>query len=121
MKRTLLATFLIALLTGCASSYRPVIDPQTSARPERYETDLAQCRELATQGVGAGTGALVGAGAGYLLGQVLARAMGGRGQADYISRGAAVSGGVTGAAQGIAVELEAVKTCMTRRGYSVIR
>ena len=121
MKCTLLALFLTALLTACASSYRPVIDPQTSAKPERYETDLADCQRLASQGPGAGTGAAVGAGAGYLLGQVLARAMGARGSANEVGRGAAVMGAVSGAATGGATEIEAVRTCMARRGYSVIR
>lgn len=121
MTRFAFSLFLAVVLVGCASSYRPVIDPQTSAHPERYEADLAACKGLAAQGAGAGTGALAGAGIGYALGQVLARTMGGRGQADHAARGSAVVGGATMAAQANAAELAAIKACMSGRGYSVIR
>ncbi|HEX7053165.1 MAG TPA: hypothetical protein VF211_04425 [Burkholderiales bacterium] len=51
--RAALAAAALMLLAACA--YRPVIDPKTSAHPERFQADLAECRQLA--GIGAARGA----------------------------------------------------------------
>src|SRR5213080_1709239 len=51
---TRLALVAIALgLAGCA--YRPIVDPKRSDMA-RYETDLAECRQIAEQAPGPGTG-----------------------------------------------------------------
>src|SRR5438876_8916176 len=71
---TRLALVAIALgLAGCA--YRPIVDPKRSDMA-RYETDLAECRQIAEQAPGPGTGAAVGAAVGYGVGQVFARTTG---------------------------------------------
>ena len=50
---TRLALVAIALgLAGCA--YRPIVDPKRSDMA-RYETDLAECRQIAEQAPGPGT------------------------------------------------------------------
>ncbi|HET7361944.1 MAG TPA: hypothetical protein VFJ70_00090 [Burkholderiales bacterium] len=90
---------LLALsLAGCA--YRPVVDPKTSRHPENYETDLAECRQLAEQGAhpggSAAGGALVGAG------------------------GGAVLGGAKGAGSGENEQRAMVRNCMKGRGYAVL-
>src|SRR5882672_7111553 len=60
---TRLALVAIALgLAACA--YRPIVDPKRSDMA-RYETDLAECRQIAEQAPGPGTGAAVGAAVGY--------------------------------------------------------
>jgi len=56
---TRLALVAIALgLAGCA--YRPIVDPKRSDMA-RYETDLAECRQIAEQAPGPGTGAAASA------------------------------------------------------------
>ena len=47
----LLAAAVLTLLAGC-SVYRPIIDPKTSQHPDRYETDLGECRQLAESATG---------------------------------------------------------------------
>ena len=77
-------------LAGCA--YRPVVDPKTSRHPENYETDLAECRQLAEQGAHPG-----GSAAG----------------------GGAVLGGAKGAGSG-ENEQRWCANCMKGRGYAVL-
>src|SRR5207244_10703866 len=83
---TRLALVAIALgLAGCA--YRPIVDPKRSDMA-RYETDLAECRQIAEQAPGPGTGAAVGAAVGSGVGRVFARTTGARNANDG-DRGAA--------------------------------
>jgi len=108
----------IALLTGCAGSRHanPVIDP-AGVDMGQYQTDLAQCEQVATQveqkaGAGAVGGALIGAVVGSIFGD---------------SRSAMKSAGagavVGGAKGGVATRQEkdlVVKNCMRERGYKVL-
>src|SRR2546423_15428276 len=98
MKRiTRLALVGIALcLAGCA--YRPIVDPKRSDMA-RYETDLAECRQIAEQAPGPGTGAAVGAAVGYGVGQGLARTTGAR-NPNYGARAGAGLGPAGGARPG---------------------
>ena len=118
MKRIIsLALFAIALgLAGCA--YRPIVDPQRSDM-SRYESDLAQCRQIAEQAPGPGTGAAVGAAVGYGIGQVLARTTGAR-NPNYGARGAAVLGAAGGAGRGEREQRQVIRNCMTGRGHAVL-
>src|SRR6266699_2616742 len=93
---TRLALVAIALgLAGCA--YRPIVDPKRSDMA-RYETDLAECRQIAEQAPGPGTGAAVGAAVGYGAGL---GAAGGAGRAERDQR-------------------QVIRNCMTGRGHAVL-
>src|SRR5699024_7726947 len=77
MKATILAAAVALTMTACASTpqYRPVVDHGVSTGD--YETDLAECRELAQSSrASAGKGAVGGAIAGALLGAMMGRAAG---------------------------------------------
>ena len=114
---TRLALVAIALgLAGCA--YRPIVDPKRSDMA-RYETDLAECRQIAEQAPGPGTGAAVGAAVGYGVGQVLARTTGAR-NPYYGARGAAVLGAAGGAGRGARDERQVIRNCMIGRGHAVL-
>jgi|SRR5918999_783595 hypothetical protein len=115
--KTLLTLTLAGMLAGCA--YRPVVDPKRSDMA-KYETDLAECRQVAEQAPGAGAGALVGAGAGYAVGQVFARTTGRSNVANEAGRGAAVLGAAGGAGSGARNKRQVIKNCMTGRGYAVL-
>src|SRR5207247_10492659 len=94
---TRLALVAIALgLAGCA--YRPIVDPKRSDMA-RYETDLAECRQIAAQAPGPGTGAAVGAAVGDGAGQGLAPTTGAR-NPNYEARRARVPGAAGGAGRG---------------------
>jgi outer membrane lipoprotein SlyB len=112
-----LAVVLVGILGACA--YRPVVDPKRSDMA-RYESDLVECREIADKGPGGGTGALVGAGAGYAVGQVFARATGRASVANEAGRGGAVLGAAGGAGAGAKNKRQIVKNCMTGRGHAVL-
>src|SRR4051812_50214001 len=62
-----LPMMMMTVVAGCGA-HRPVIDPKTSAHPERYETDLSECQQLAAQAPGAGSGAAGGAAIGAAIG-----------------------------------------------------
>ena len=114
-----LASLLFALsLAGCA--YRPVVDPKTSAHPENYETDLAECRQLAEQGAHPGGSAAGGAVVGAGVGAALAVATGHKGLAGQAAGGGAVIGGAKGAGAGAHEQRAIVRNCMKGRGYAVL-
>src|SRR5256885_16048234 len=114
---TRLALVAIALsLAGCA--YRPIVDPKRSDMA-RYETDLAECRQIAEQAPGPGTGAAVGAAVGYGVGQVFARATGGRDR-EYGARGATGRGAAGAGGRGAREPGPARRECVTRSGDAAL-
>ena len=103
-----LAPMVILVLAGCGA-HRPVIDPKTSAHPERYESDLAECQQLAQQAPGAGTGAAGGAAIGAAIGAGVAVASGHKASAGQAAGGAAVLGGAKGAGGDTATESRPIR------------
>ena len=75
MKTNIFTVVISALLlAGCANTganYRPIIDSK-NVDLNRYEADLVECQRYAEQKGGAGEKAAIGAGAGAVLGGVLA-------------------------------------------------
>jgi len=110
---------IVVLLVGCGA-HRPVIDPKTSAHPERYETDLAECQQLAHQAPGAGAGAAGGAAIGAAIGAGVAVASGHKASAGQAAGGAAVLGGAKGAGSGTQEQRHMVSSCLKGRGYAVL-
>lgn len=118
MKKLVSSVLIIAMLAGCAS-YRPVVDTK-GIDQSRYETDLKECQDLATQ-VNAGGEAAAGALMGAIFGALLGAAVGGRDMAGYGAGIGAVSGGGAGTATGMTGQIQVIKNCMIGRGYRVLR
>jgi len=107
----------ITLVVGCAShNSKPVIDP-AGVDMAQYETDVAECEQIATQveqkaGEGAAGGALVGG----LIGAIV-------GGGDSALTGAGVGAVAGGARSGGDTEKErsrVVKNCLRNRGYEIL-
>lgn len=87
----------------------------------RYESDLAECQQYATQRAGAADSAVAGAVFGALLGVVLLAAGGGRGgYGNEIAAVGAITGGLQGAAQGEGTQRDIIRRCLGGRGHSVL-
>ena len=122
MNKFVLAAAVALTMTACVSTpqYRPVVDHGISTG--NYETDLAECTQLAhSSRATAGKGAIGGAIAGALLGAALGRAAGLSG--DYTQRVAtvgAVQGTVAGGATANAKQTEIISNCIAGRGWNVV-
>ena len=104
------------LLTACA--YRPVIDPKTSAHPENFQADLAECQQIAEQAPKGA--ALAGAGIGAALGAGIAVATGHSEAAGRAAGGGAVIGGAKGGGASHREKRMIVRNCLKGRGYAVL-
>ena len=115
MKSALVMATLLTL-SGCASTYRPVVDVRAS--PQNYEQDLAECRTYAGDDARAGVGAVLGGviGAGF---SVLMFAGSGL-KADHVHRGVAAFGAIAGGLSAMKEQRNVVARCMSGRGYSVL-
>lgn len=121
--RTVGFTVLLAFLTGCANtgaSYRPIVDTKGVADMSRYESDLRECQQFATQTSGAGESAAAGALAGAALGALLAAAAGSRYSRNQHAGVGAVAGAAAGAGQGETDQRTIIRRCMAGRGYNVL-
>ena len=114
-----LASLLAAVLTLASCAYHPVIDPKTSAHPEDFQADLAECRQIAEQAPAGGKVA-AGAGVGALVGAGLAVATGHSEAAGHAAGGGAVIGGARGAALSHREKRMIVRNCLKGRGYAVL-
>jgi outer membrane lipoprotein SlyB len=117
-------------VSGCYSygGYTPTVDAYGDKNAYRINQDMAECRQLAEQASGGGTGkeTLIGAGVGGLIGAAAGAAIGAA--AGNPGMGAAIgagAGGFGGAAkQGFTSEdrfRNAYNQCMSGRGHNVIR
>ena len=122
-RRIIAVLAMAGMLSACADTYQPVIDPK-GVDMGNYQNDLLECRQLAQQvdasgntATDAGIGALGGAALGAVVG-----AIGGNAGA-----GAAI-GGVTGLAGGAASggisntqrQKMIINRCLIGRGYKVL-
>ena len=115
----LIAMCLFILLThlGCASRSQDVIIDPAGVDMQQYQTDLAQCEQIAEQ-VRSKTGSRAAGGAvvGGLIGSVV-------GDSDTAKKGAGV-GAISGAARGARAtrheRLRVIKNCLRNRGYRVL-
>ena len=121
MKTNIFTVVISALLlAGCANTganYRPIIDSK-NVDLNRYEADLVECQRYAEQKGGAGEKAAIGAGAGAVLGGVLAAV--GNGDKGSASRVGGVMGAVSGATSGDQNQRNIIKRCLIGRGYKVL-
>ena len=121
MKINILSIAVTALLlAGCANTganYRPIIDSK-NVDLNRYEADLVECQRYAEQKGGAGEKAAIGAGAGAVLGGVLAAV--GNGDKGSAARVGGVMGAVSVATSGDQGQRTIIKRCLIGRGYKVL-
>lgn len=118
----ILCAALALSLTGCASTYRPLVDPRPGQTMTQYDADLNACRQYADQVAGAGTGAAMGAVGGAILTMAISAIFGNTGRALGQAAGAgAVIGGVGGAASGNESETNVIRRCMSGRGWAVLQ
>lgn len=118
------STFLIVSVSGCATTsganYRPIVDNK-GVDLNRYESDLRECQNYATQTASAGESAAAGAVAGALLGAVLAGAAGSRYSKSSTARVGAVSGAVGAGVEGEKNQRTIINRCLAGRGYRVLQ
>jgi outer membrane lipoprotein SlyB len=119
--KNLMLVPVFAVVLGCANTgagYRPIIDSR-NVDFNKYEADLQQCQQFATQTAGAATAGAVGVAAGALFGVALA-ALGGGNRGASAGVGA-LGGGVGGAASGETDQRNIIRRCLTGRGYTVLQ
>lgn len=107
----------LLLLAGC--QYRPVVDQKMSKNPERFDADLAECRQIAEGGTGGGQVA-GGAAGGAVVGGALAVATGRPDRIGQAAGGGAVIGGARGAGGSAREKREIVRNCLKGRGHAVL-
>jgi len=120
MKRFLALTVLVLLAACAGASYRPMIDSR-NVDMSKFEADLRDCQQYATQVAGAGTGAAAGAAVGALFGAVLAAAAGSRYDRGATARVGAVAGATSGGVEGETNQRDVIRRCIAGRGYSVLQ
>jgi len=115
---TILLTFLMAVVAGCAAHPDPIIDMKGVDQDE-FDQDWAECESytdevLVSRGItkGAGLGAAIGAAAGAI-----------GGNSSDVAEGAAFGGLYGGVESGLDADREkqyVFKRCMSGRGYYVL-
>lgn len=120
MKNFAALTVLVILAACAGASYRPMIDSR-NVDMNKFEADLRDCQQYATQVAGAGTSAAVGAGVGALFGAVLAAAVGHGVSRNSMAGVGAVSGAASGGVEGETNQRDVIRRCIAGRGYSVLQ
>ena len=105
-------------LSGCASTYRPIVDPTGSANPGKYEQDLAECRNFAGGDAAPVVVSVIGGVIGLAFG---ALAVAGSGISGHsVQRFGAAIGAVSAGLGAVKQQKQIVARCMSGRGYSVL-
>ena len=107
----------LGLMAGCATRNSDIIIDPAGVRMDKYQADLAQCRQISEQvEQKAGGRALGGAVVGGLVGAAI-------GNSSTAKKGAGI-GAVTGTARGARAtkreRLKVTKNCLRHRGYVVL-
>ena len=115
---------LASMVAGCAvpsgANYRPILDTQ-GVDFNRYELDLRDCQNYASQTASAGQSAVAGALAGAVLGGVLAAAAGKNYSRTNSAKVGAVTGAVGAGAEGETNQRNIIRRCLAGRGYKVLQ
>ncbi len=130
MRKVILFSFVLAIISGCASAPQVAIDPKSITDTAKYSKDMDECRAVAASydlSEGAGKNAAVGAAAGAATVAGIATAVAGAIFAPaipFIVAGAA-AGGTAGAGMTKSSETSARESilaeCMTERGYKAYK
>lgn len=114
---------VILALPGCATTgvnYRPIVDTK-NIDMNKFESELSECRQFASQTSGAAERAAAGAVAGAIFGALLAAAAGAKYDRGSVARVGALSGAVGGAAEGETDQRNIIRRCLGGRGYLVLQ
>lgn len=117
--KSLIITLITSLMVGCANTganYRPIVDTK-GVDLNRYEIDLRECQQYATQTMGAGESAAAGA----LFGAILASAAGSTYDKNSTARVGAVTGAAGAGAEGETNQRNIIRRCLSGRGYKVLQ
>ncbi len=116
MNKYLLLSLIIGSLglNGCARHGNIIIDPQ-GVDMAMYQTDLAQCKQLAEQVESRAAKGIVG---GAIVGTVVGRILGGSG--ERAGQLGALSGGLKGAGASRRERTRVIKNCLRNRGYQIL-
>jgi hypothetical protein len=119
--RILFVAVLALCAAGCSSD--PIVDMK-GVDEERYQQDLAECRQFADQvdvARSAGGGALLGAAGGAAVGAVVGAITGRPGTGAAVGGGAGGTSGLfAGGVRGENKKERVVRNCLRGRGYSVL-
>lgn len=107
---------VLAAFTGCA--YNPIVDTM-GVDMNRYQTDLNECAQYATQ-VDPGANAAASAVGGAVIGAVLGAIFGNSRDVGQLAAAGAIAGGVGGGAGGAAIQQNIIRNCLSGRGYRVL-
>lgn len=114
--KIIFAIFCCLTISACAARREVIIDPK-GVDMQRYEADLADCRQVARQvQSSAGGKALGGAVVGGLVGAVI----GNRHTAETGAKLGAIGGASRGGQETHQERLLVMKNCMRDRGYRVL-
>ena len=124
-RASVLALAFVVGATGCAThntgqNYRPLVDTK-GVDYARYEADLRNCQQYATQVSGAAEKAVAGAIAGAIFGALIAAAAGGGYSRNQHAAVGAVAGAAGGAVSGERDQRSVINRRLSGRGYSVLQ
>lgn len=120
--RTAVILLAGALVAGCATTngvgadYTPLVDLKPG-QGDTYWKDLGECKRLSASRGNAQDSAAAGA----LIGGLLAAALAPRGFKNESAAWGALFGAAGSSGSEIRVQADAVKACLTGRGYVVVR
>ena len=119
--RTASILLAVVFVSGCATSgvgadYTPLVDLQYG-QGDTYWRDLGECKRLSSTRGNASDAAATGA----LIGGLLAAALAPRGMKTETAAWGALFGAAGSSGAEVRVQADAVKACLTGRGYVVVR
>lgn len=109
----------LSLLTLAACGSNQVIVDGKGIDPQRYETDLRECKQYASE-VKSGQRIAQGAGVGAVVGGLIGAAVGNSDTAARVAGVGAVKGGTTQGIQSGQEKKQVLRNCLKGRGYRVL-
>jgi len=124
--KTISILISIIVLSGCATTYRPLCDMR-GVHPARYNQDIAACQAEASRAIPQRQISIVSAIAWGLLGGAIGLAAGAAGgindSGKFVALGAgagAIGGASYGQEQAIDANRDYMRRCMAGKGYYVL-
>jgi hypothetical protein len=111
-------TFLLALLTACASSYTPMLDPGAAIDQQQYAQDLATCKGYA-ESLSTTEAAAIAGGTAAAGGAVVAKVTD-EGNEGGVAAITGALGAALGAADSEQQKITIIQKCLDDRGYKVL-
>jgi outer membrane lipoprotein SlyB len=117
MKKFILLSLSLSILalTGCART-QIIIDPQ-GIDMAKYQTDLAECQQLADQVESKVAEGIVG---GAIIGAIVDSIFGGHHHGSRTTKLSALGGGLEGADKTSRERSKVLRSCLYNRGYNIL-